>query len=200
MALTKDFKENVIAWVKTDLEFATALLDEAATLFLNGEPDTAKLILRDLVNATIGFEQLARSVEKPPKSVHQMLSPAGNPTMSSLAAIFAVLKKASGYLRPNRSIETDVESSFGRSWATLGRTARRRSSAPPTVSLPLMWLLVVATLWRCGLRGMRRSGRQMSRSMASTSSVLRRSSQGIPLRSRMRGSIMGRSASSPLES
>jgi len=28
-------------------------------LFLNGEPETARLILRDLVNATMGFEQLA---------------------------------------------------------------------------------------------------------------------------------------------
>lgn len=26
------------------------------TLFLSGEPDTARLILRDLVNATVGFD------------------------------------------------------------------------------------------------------------------------------------------------
>jgi len=94
MALTRDFKATVVARVKHDPEFARALLDEAATLFLNGEPDTAKLILRDLVNATIGFEQLAQSVEKPSKSVHRMLSPAGNPTMTNLAAIFAALRKA----------------------------------------------------------------------------------------------------------
>lgn len=94
MALTRDFKATVVARVKHDPKFARALLDEAATLFLNGEPDTAKLILRDLVNATIGFEQLALSVEKPSKSVHRMLSPAGNPTMTNLAAIFAALRKA----------------------------------------------------------------------------------------------------------
>ncbi len=94
MALTRDFKETVVTRVKNDPEFAKALLDEAATLFLNGEPETAKFILRDLVNATIGFEQLARSVEKPSKSVHRMLSPSGNPTMTNLAAIFAAIKKA----------------------------------------------------------------------------------------------------------
>jgi DNA-binding phage protein len=94
MALTRNFKATVATRVKHDPEFARALLDEAATLFLNGEPDTAKLILRDLVNATIGFEQLAQSVEKPSKSVHRMLSPAGNPTMTNLAAIFAALRKA----------------------------------------------------------------------------------------------------------
>lgn len=92
MALTRDFKATVVARVKKDPEFAKALLDEAATLFLNGDPETAKLILRDLVNATIGFEQLAQSIEKPSKSLHRMLSPTGNPTMTSLASIFAALK------------------------------------------------------------------------------------------------------------
>ena len=51
------------------------MLDEAVTLFFNGEPDTAKLILRDLVNATVGFESLAQDIHKPAKSLHRMLSP-----------------------------------------------------------------------------------------------------------------------------
>ena len=92
MALTRNCKSTVVARVKKDPDFAKALLDEAATLFLNGEPEIAKLVLRDLVNATIGFEQLAHSIEKPPKSLHRMLSPTGNPTMTSLASIFAALK------------------------------------------------------------------------------------------------------------
>ena len=92
MALTRDFKETVMARVERDPEFARAMLDEAVMLFLNGEAETAKLILRDLVNATMGFERLAISVEKPAKSVHRMLSASGNPTMANLAAIFAALK------------------------------------------------------------------------------------------------------------
>ena len=92
MPLTRDFKHTVQARVQRDPAFAQALLDEAATLFLNGEADTAKFILRDLVNATLGFEHLAQAVNKPPKSVHRMLSAQGNPTMSNLAAIFATLK------------------------------------------------------------------------------------------------------------
>ena len=59
MALTRDFKETVIQRVQNDPEFAAVLLDEAASLFLNGEPEAARLILRDLVNATVGFEKLA---------------------------------------------------------------------------------------------------------------------------------------------
>src|SRR5437773_9287038 len=96
MALTRDFKQTVVERVKKDPAFAKALLDEAATLFLNGEPHTARLILRDLVNATIGFEALAAETAKPAKSLHRMLSKQGNPTMDNLAAILGVLRKKLG--------------------------------------------------------------------------------------------------------
>ena len=49
MALTRNFKETVNARVQKDSEFAIALLDEAISLFLNREPETARLILRDTV-------------------------------------------------------------------------------------------------------------------------------------------------------
>lgn len=94
MALTRDFKETVAARVRNDPAFAQALLDEAITLFVNGEPESAKLILRDLVNATVGFEALADEIRKPAKSLHRMLSKAGNPTMSNVSAIFAAVKRA----------------------------------------------------------------------------------------------------------
>ena len=53
MALTRDFKRTVVARVERDPAFAKAVLDEAATLFLSGEPVTARLIPRDLVKATL---------------------------------------------------------------------------------------------------------------------------------------------------
>ena len=89
MALTRDFKETVAARVQSDPAFAQALLDEAITLFVNGEPESAKLLLRDLVNATVGFEALAEEIHKPPKSLHRMLSQSGNPTMSNISAVLA---------------------------------------------------------------------------------------------------------------
>ncbi len=91
MALTRDFKETVAARVQKDPAFAQALLDEAITLFINGEPDSAKLVLRDLVNSTVGFEALAQEIQKPAKSLHRMLSQSGNPTMSNISAVFAAL-------------------------------------------------------------------------------------------------------------
>ena len=92
MSLTRDFKQTVVERVERDRDFASALLDEAASLFLDGEPDAARLILRDLVNATVGFEQLAELTSKPSKSLHRMLSSKGNPSMDNLAAIFGAIK------------------------------------------------------------------------------------------------------------
>ena len=94
MALTREFKDTVVARVQSDPAFAQALLDEAITLFINGEPDSAKLLLRDLVNATMGFEELADEIQKPAKSMHLMLSRSGNPTMSILSAVFAAITRA----------------------------------------------------------------------------------------------------------
>jgi DNA-binding phage protein len=94
--LTRDFKDTVKERATRDPAFAKALLDEAATLFLNGEPHTARLILRDLVNASLGFETLAAETNKPSKSLHRMLSEKGNPSMDNLAAIFGAVRKSLG--------------------------------------------------------------------------------------------------------
>ncbi|HFE66408.1 MAG TPA: transcriptional regulator [Chloroflexi bacterium] len=96
MVITQDFRDTVQERIQTDEEFAAALLDEAVSLFLNGESEMARLVLRDLVNATIGFEELAVAVEKPSKSLHRMLSAKGNPTMDNLTRIFSILKRKLG--------------------------------------------------------------------------------------------------------
>jgi len=93
---TRDFRETVKERAARDPDFARALLDEAATLFLNGEPRTARLILRDLVNASVGFEALAAETNRPSKSLHRMLSERGNPGMDNLADIFGALRKRLG--------------------------------------------------------------------------------------------------------
>lgn len=103
MALTRYFKETVNERVQRDPAYAVALLNEAISLFLNGEPETARLILRDLVNTTVGFEELAIKTSKPSKSLHRMLSARGNPTMDNLTAIFDVLRNT---LHVNIEVQT----------------------------------------------------------------------------------------------
>jgi DNA-binding phage protein len=105
MALTRDFKETVKERATRDPAFAKSLLDEAATLFLNGEPHTARLILRDLVNASVGFETLAAETNRPSKSLHRMLSEKGNPSMDNLAAIFGAVRKRLGVDIQARAVE-----------------------------------------------------------------------------------------------
>ena len=83
----------MVARVQSDSAFAQALLDETISLFINGEPDSAKLILRNIVNATVGFEALADEIQKPAKSLHRMLSKSGNPTMSNISAVFAAITR-----------------------------------------------------------------------------------------------------------
>ena len=105
MALTRNFKETVKDRGARDPAFAKAMLDEAATAFLNGEPQVARLILRDLVNASVGFEELASQTHRPSKSLHRMLSEKGNPSMDNLAAIFGAVRMRLGVSIKAQAVE-----------------------------------------------------------------------------------------------
>ena len=61
MALTRDFKETVQARAKVDATFREGLLNEGVQCLLDGELDAGKILLRDYINATIGFEGIERS-------------------------------------------------------------------------------------------------------------------------------------------
>lgn len=93
MALTREFKETVQARAQKDPRFREALFTEALNAYLAGDTATGKAILRDLVNATIGFEGLAEEVKKPSKSLHRMLAPAGNPSTENFFGIVAALQR-----------------------------------------------------------------------------------------------------------
>ena len=67
MALTKDFKETIRARVKRDPGFRKALLREGIENFLSGDVETGKIILRDFINATIGFTKLSDVTHLPAK-------------------------------------------------------------------------------------------------------------------------------------
>jgi DNA-binding phage protein len=105
MVLTREFKETVKERAVRDPAFAKAMLDEAATAFLNDEPHVARVILRDLVNASVGFETLAAETNRPSKSLHRMLSEKGNPSMDNLAAIFGAVRKRLGVAIEAHAVE-----------------------------------------------------------------------------------------------
>jgi DNA-binding phage protein len=93
MALTRDFKETILARVRRDSRFREALFTEAINAYLSGSTAVGKAILRDLVNATLGFEGLAAEVNRPSKSLHRMLAPRGNPSTDNFFSIVSALQK-----------------------------------------------------------------------------------------------------------
>jgi DNA-binding phage protein len=93
MALTRDFKETVRARAARDAAFRHALLKEAIDSMLEGDVATGKAVLRDFINATVGFERLGDDTQKSPKSLMRMLGDEGNPQAENLFQIVAYLQK-----------------------------------------------------------------------------------------------------------
>jgi hypothetical protein len=96
VALTLDFKETIKDRVERDPAFREELLKEAIECLLNGVVDTGKAILRDYINATIGFEALGSLTDKKPKTLMRMFGPKGNPQARNLFEIIAHLQKREG--------------------------------------------------------------------------------------------------------
>jgi DNA-binding phage protein len=87
MALTRDYKQTVLADIKRDPKFARALYAEAFNSLLEGETEVGLSILRDLVHAGITFKELSKQTGLGEKTLHRMLSNRGNPTSRNLFTI-----------------------------------------------------------------------------------------------------------------
>jgi len=96
MPLTREFKETVQVRLRSDRKYRKALLREGVECLLAGDLDTGKAILRDYINATIGFEELSRRTKRPTKSLMRMLGPSGNPQARNLFEVIHHLQKAEG--------------------------------------------------------------------------------------------------------
>jgi len=96
MPLTRDFKETIRARVERDPKFRKELLREGVEAMLTGDVGTAKTILRDYINATVGFSDLAEATHIPSKSLMRMLGPAGNPRADNLFEIVSFLQRREG--------------------------------------------------------------------------------------------------------
>jgi hypothetical protein len=93
MPLTRDFKQTIQARIARDPAFGRELLREGVECLLAGELDTGKSILRDYINATIGFEELGVLTGKSPKSLMRMLGPSGNPQAQNLFDVIVHLQR-----------------------------------------------------------------------------------------------------------
>jgi DNA-binding phage protein len=96
MARTKSFKDLVQRHVKDDKKFAQALLREGIDAMLSGDVETGKIILRDYIKATVGFEKLGEATDTPPKSLIRMFGPRGNPQARNLFSVIGYLQRRAG--------------------------------------------------------------------------------------------------------
>ena len=96
MPLTREFKETVQARMKADRRYRKEVLREGVERLLAGDLETGKALLRDYINATIGFEELGRRTKRPAKSLMRMLGPTGNPQARNLLEVIGHLQRAEG--------------------------------------------------------------------------------------------------------
>ena len=106
MALTRSFKETIQSRVRRDPAFRKELLREGIDSLLAGDVETGKTILRDYINATVGFSRLSRVTKIPPKSLMRMLGPNGNPRAQNIFDIVVGLQQHEGIRLQVRSIST----------------------------------------------------------------------------------------------
>jgi DNA-binding phage protein len=93
MSLTREFKDTVKARADRDPAFRKAMIAEALSCFVEGDIATMKIMLRDYINATDGFEVVAKAIGKTAKSLMRSLSATGNPQLDTLAPIIAYASK-----------------------------------------------------------------------------------------------------------
>lgn len=93
MALTSEFRMTVIDRAQRDPAYRKALLVEALAALVRGEIGVGKSLLRDLVNATLGFAKLSERTGIPDKSLQRMLGPRGNPTATNLFKLIGALQR-----------------------------------------------------------------------------------------------------------
>jgi hypothetical protein len=116
MALTREFREVVQARYQRDKKFRRRLLSGAIQSLLAGtgarkldsvrgrvvssgpgegywRAAEGRTILRDYINATLGFPALAEKTGIHVKTLHQMFGPKGNPTAAHLFRVIAFLQK-----------------------------------------------------------------------------------------------------------
>ncbi len=96
MPLTHDFKKTIRARAQREPAFRHALLRESVECMLNGDLETGKSVLRDYVNATVGFQNLETRTHIPATSLMRMLGPKGSPSMANLSSILIALQRTEG--------------------------------------------------------------------------------------------------------
>ena len=96
MTLTREFRTTLFDRARQDADFRRAILKEGIDTLLAGDVDTGKAILRDYINAAVGFGELAEATKIPAKSLMRMFGPKGNPRADNLFQVIHLLQNREG--------------------------------------------------------------------------------------------------------
>ena len=92
MALPKDFRETIRERAQQQPKFRQALLREAIELMLSGDERTGRAILRNYINATVGFRKLEEATSIPATSLMRMFGPRATPQPRIYSASSPIFK------------------------------------------------------------------------------------------------------------
>ena len=136
MPLTRDFRETVKARAERDPAFRAGLVQEALQAIVEGDLPTARVLLRDAINATVGFKRLGENLHVGEKSLMRMYGPRGNPRADNLLATLVQLRDATGV-----SVQVKASPAAGRR-NVRGRALRLSSAGGADVK---PWQVIPAT-------------------------------------------------------
>ncbi|MEX1198720.1 MAG: hypothetical protein WEB57_12785 [Pseudohongiellaceae bacterium] len=95
MALTREFKETVMELCK-DPEYRKGLLLEALESYLEGDIIVGNSLLRDYLNGTQAFGEVAKDLQMQEAGLRRMVSPNGNATARNIFRLFKVCQDREG--------------------------------------------------------------------------------------------------------
>ncbi|MCC5880050.1 MAG: hypothetical protein JJU03_09185 [Idiomarina sp.] len=95
MALTREFKDTVMELCR-DPEYRKGLLLEALESYLEGDIVVGNSLLRDYLNGTQAFDEVAKALQMQEPSLRRMVSPSGNATAKNLFRLFKVCQDREG--------------------------------------------------------------------------------------------------------
>ena len=93
MPSTRSYHVTIQERAVREVGFRRALLAGAVECFLNGEMGVGKTLMRDVINATVGYTKLGELTQRHPKSLMRMFSPAGNPQARNLFDVISRLRE-----------------------------------------------------------------------------------------------------------
>ncbi len=91
MPITRKFRATILSRAESDPAFRRQMLTEAVNELLAGDLEAGKAMLRDYINATITFQQLAIKLKKSDKSIIGCW-PARQPEAGNIIEIIKILQ------------------------------------------------------------------------------------------------------------